>query len=195
MRRSRIGDVYATKVPNGYKLYQRAYDIPKKGKFIRVFEGLYDSIPDNIAPIVDGPHSYIIDFPASGAYRLGLAQFIGNYPVPEKYPFPNYEFTPYQSSDGIISQIEINRTDLSSFQVYRVSQMKDLPEEFRELKLLGWALDPPRVLYLVDINWSPANLSSFKPGRSKAEFTAILQKYVDMVAEARKKLDNGGNSV
>lgn len=62
MRRSKLGDVYATKLPNGYKIYQRAYDIPRRGDFVRVFDGLYESIPANVEEIVRGPHSYIVDF-------------------------------------------------------------------------------------------------------------------------------------
>ena len=78
MKRTKIGDVYAIKLMNGYKLYQWAYTIPRKGKFMRVFDGLFDNIPNNIEDLVNNPHSYIIEFDAPRAYRVGLAQLAGN---------------------------------------------------------------------------------------------------------------------
>ena len=46
MRRAKLGDVFAVKVPNGYKIVQWAYRIEKFGNYIRVFDGLYDTLPD-----------------------------------------------------------------------------------------------------------------------------------------------------
>ena len=46
MRRAKLGDVFAVKVPNGYKIVQWAYHIKKFGRFIRVFDGLYEKIPE-----------------------------------------------------------------------------------------------------------------------------------------------------
>ena len=59
MRRAKLGDVYYFKVPNGYKVVQWAYSIPKDGDYLRVFNGLYKSVPDDITSIVGNPHSYI----------------------------------------------------------------------------------------------------------------------------------------
>ena len=105
MRRAVIGDVYCIKVPNGYKIFQWAYKIPRSGNYIRVFEGLYDSIPSNIEQIAAGPHSYMIWFNAGRAYRCGLATFLGNYPVPPEYPFPQFAIQFWQNSKGEIFAI------------------------------------------------------------------------------------------
>lgn len=74
MPRAKLGDVYACKVLKGYKIIQWAYYIERYGRFIRVFDGLYDTIPENIAQIVAGEHSYITDLFVGRAYRIGLLQ-------------------------------------------------------------------------------------------------------------------------
>ena len=88
MRRAKLGDVYYIKLPNGYKIYQWAYDHHHKGTYVRVFDGLYPTIPVNIEEIVSGPHSYVLTFDTKRSYSLGLSILIGNYPVPEEYPIP-----------------------------------------------------------------------------------------------------------
>ncbi|MBR6646576.1 MAG: hypothetical protein IKL09_03575 [Clostridia bacterium] len=70
MKRAKVGDVYYVKVPNGYKIYQWAYSIPKQGDYIRVFEGLYADVPNEIEEIVQGPHSYIIPSYTKKCIRL-----------------------------------------------------------------------------------------------------------------------------
>ena len=73
MKRSKLGDVFAINLPNGYKLFQRAYDIPRTGRFIRVFDGLFPDIPNSVAEIVAGPHSYIINFDTIKAKTIFFA--------------------------------------------------------------------------------------------------------------------------
>ena len=110
MKRARLGDVYYIKVPNGNKLYQWAYSIPRKGDFIRVFDGLYSSIPDNLLDIVAGSHSYIISFDTKRAYRVGLAQLLGNFPVPEEYPFPDFKLALHPGGSKRIGAINVQPT-------------------------------------------------------------------------------------
>ena len=183
MRQSKIGDVYSIKLPNGYKLFQRAYDIPRQGRFIRVFDGLYETIPDNIAEIIAGPHSYIIDFYASRAYRIGLVHFVENHPVPEEYPFPEYQFTFWPLGNSGKYGVKVVRTDLRELHVFSVSGLDELPEPFHGLTLVGEGLSPEWVLYLFDVNWSPSDLSNYTPGCSDRDIKTILQPYADMVEE------------
>ena len=196
MRRSKIGDVYSAKLPNGYKLFQRAYDVPRIGRFVRVFDGLYESIPDNIAEIVAGPHSYVIDFYASRAYRIGLIQFVENYPVPEKYPFPEYQFRYYSLGDSGKYRVQVMRPDIRDFQQFTVSRLDELPEPFKGLTLYGARFSPDWVLYLFNVNWNPTTLENYTPGRSHQEFEAILQPYTDWVEEcwARDKASRERNN-
>lgn len=183
MRRSKLGDVYSVKLPNGYKLFQRAYDIPRKGRFVRVFDGLYERIPENIGEIVAGPHSYIIGFYASRAYRIGLVQFVENYPVPEEYPFPEYQFKFYQKPSGKYN-ITVQTIEVTRGRCFEVNSMADLPEEFRDLKLLSPCLSPDLILWLFDTNWSLSNLAGFYPGEPGEDWDIILKPYSDMVDEA-----------
>ena len=93
MKRAKLGDLYCMKVPNGYKIYQWAYQIPNDGSYIRVFPHLYEKIPDNLSGIVGSEHSYIIGFAAAKAYRKNLSELLGNFAVPLQYPFPQYSLT------------------------------------------------------------------------------------------------------
>lgn len=188
MRRSKLGDVYATKLPNGYKIFQRAYDIPRRGDFVRVFDGLYESIPANVEEIVRGPHSYIVYFFSSRAYRVGLAQFIGNYPIPKEYPFPEYmiRFFP-ATADGIFS-VNVTRTDLTEQQVFYVRHLCELPEKFRNIKLLDIGPTPVVLFYLFDNNCTLADLPHFYSHlRISTNDLEKYQVYLDMVNEAMEK--------
>ena len=184
MRRAQIGDVYSIKLPNGYKIYQWAYDIPRYGYYNRVFSGLFDEIPDNIAEIVSNEHSYIIEFNSKRAYKLGLAQFLGNYPVPEEYPFPKYKFSIGIASDGEVLHISVMHTDGTSFggrQTFKAKTMLDLPEEYQCLTLLNSFVPICWILYLFDIDWSPKKLSLYDPDPSGRNREKKLQKYIDFI--------------
>lgn len=162
MRRAKLGDVYCFKVPNGYKLVQWAYYIPKRGHYLRVFEGLYDAIPDDIAPIVKGPHNYIIAFHISRAYTLGLAEWMGNYPVPEEFPFPKFRITFWQDSQGEVHNIWLTPNDKTATGNMNIlsfsgSRMKDLPMAYQGETLLASSVSPDWLLYLFDYNFTLNN--------------------------------------
>lgn len=190
MRRAKIGDVYYAKVPNGYKIFQWAYRIPKRGDYIRVFDGLYDDIPANIAEIIEGPHSYIIGFYASRAYRIGLTKLLGNYPVPEKYPFPDYRIKFWINQKGEVFSIWLtpnNRTVNGSLNTlsFPVSAMNELPPEFRDEKLLNSVVSPDILLYLFDCNFSFSMPQLLSPRHTLGdEWEVKYQVYEDMVQKA-----------
>lgn len=185
MRRAKLGDLYCIKLSNGYKLYQWAYRIPRKGDFIRVFDGLYDSIPENLQEIVNSPHSYIISFYASRAYRIGLVDFLGNFPVPEEYPFPEYQIAFYRSSEtGKIDTINVMNSDLRqrvNETFFGITRIEDLPEPFCNTTLLNSYLTPNWLFYLFDNGFDLQH-----PERKYFDGDAemVLQKYTDMVETA-----------
>lgn len=167
MRRAMLGDVYVMKLPNGYKIFQWAYLIPRKGEFIRVFDGLYDAIPEDIERIVGGAHSYIIAFYASRAYRIGLASFIANLPVPEKYPFPHYSIEFFLDSGNRLYFVSVrdlrNPPVGPSTLLFDVTSMKELPLEYREIKLVAGFLSPDLVMCLFDYNFDMDHPERFFP--------------------------------
>ena len=189
MQRAKLGDVYYIKLPNGYKLYQWAYRIPKWGDYIRVFEGLYDAIPDDVSAIVAGPHSYVIGFFASRAYRIGLAQLIGNYPVPEEYPFPDFRLKFWMNQNQEIISIWITPNGNhpivgSNIMHFPVSSMCELPEEYRNLKLLSSVVTPDWLLYLFDYNFNLSDLRRYYPE------VVLGEKWKDKLSEYRKMVDS-----
>lgn len=189
MRKTKLGDVYAVKVPNGYKLYQWAYSLPKKGDYIRVFGGLYDSIPENIGEIVAGPHSYIISFYSDKAYRLGMAQLLDNYPVPEKYSFPEYMITFRMDMKGNIYKIcfdPVHRMTGESKR-FSASHMEELPLEFQDATLLNSCVTPNWLLYLFDIDFDLSEPKRFYPAEPGTDYSAVLQPYTDIVEAALEK--------
>lgn len=188
MKRARMGDVYSVKVPNGYKIYQWAYSIPREGDYIRVFDGLHEYIPTNLPKIVAGPHSYIIPFDTKRAYRIGLAQMLGNFPVPDEYPFPEYEFSLHPNGAKKIGAIVVRPTIATSTAVnagqwFRVNRIQDLPPQFQNITLLSSRLSPGWLLYLFDIGFTLYDLDCFFPGDPGANGNANLQKYTDIVNE------------
>lgn len=192
MRRAKLGDVYAVKVPNGYKIVQWAYDIQKYGTFIRVFDGLFDSIPKNVADIVAGPHNYLIRFFAARAYRIGLFTFLENIPVPEDYPFPDYSITFNRNQHYERYSITLLATRTAKckerYLVFNVSSVDELPEELRNIKLVNATVSPDWLLYLFDNGYSLQNPDVFDPvyywGK---DWELLYQKYIDMVDEAQSK--------
>ena len=190
MKRAKLGDTYAVKVPNGYKIFQWAYDVPQKGEYIRVFSGLYASVPENLAEIVAGPHSYIVYLYVRRAHRVGLAKWVGNFPVPEKYPFPAYEVVLFQYEPKNIGAMRISSTNRTScegreVEYFDVSRIQDLPEKY-QTDLLGSCVTPPWLLYLFDVDFSLAKPEYFFPNYL-LQFTdykdtdALMQKYKDIV--------------
>lgn len=189
MRSARIGDVYAVRVPNGYKLVQWGYYIEKYGKFIRVFDGLYTTIPENIAEIVGSPHSYITSLHVSRAYRIGLMDWLGNYPVPEEFPFPAYMVEFNRDQYGRIYQITIMKTpidpSLPRRLVFPATSIRELPEPYHNVQLLAAHVPPDWLLYLFDNDFSLDSPDIFEPRIHWGEkWKEKYQQYIDMVADA-----------
>jgi len=193
MRRIKIGDVFFVKVTNGYKLFQWAYDISKKGEFIRVFPGLHKTIPENIGDLVNGEHSYIIAARIRRLYKIGLAEFIANYPVPERYPFPPYNLEACIDQNGKVYRILLMKTNPNSPTAqfgFEASSMQDLPAEYQNIRLLNGYYSPALLLYLFDYNFDLNELARFWPRNVLGEnFKEKLDEYVQIVeaAEAKKK--------
>ena len=191
MRRIKIGDIFYTKVTNGYKLFQWAYDIPRKGQFIRVFPGLYDSIPDNIDYLVREEHSYIIAARIRHLYRIGLAEFVMNYPVPEKYPFPPYNLEPCIDQNGNVYRILFLKTNANGPTAqfgFDVCSMEGLPDAYQRIKLLNGYVSPALLQYLFDFNFDLSNLERFWPRNVLGELTEQkLEEYIQIVETAESK--------
>lgn len=191
MRRIKIGDVFYVKVTNGYKLFQWAYDIPNRGQFIRVFPGLCNSIPDNIKEIVNEDHSYIIAARIRRLYKIGLAVFLGNYEVPEKYPFPPYSLEACMDQSGEVYRILFLKSNPGSPTAqfgFDASSMHDLPAEYQGIKLLNGYLSPALLLYLFDCDFNLADLARFWPRNVLGDkWREKLEEYIHIVESAEVK--------
>lgn len=188
MRRIRLGDVFCIKLTNGYKLLQWAYDIPRRGLFMRVFPGLFDSIPENIEGIVRGEHSYIISARIRRMYRIGLVEFLANYPVPDKYPFPRYNLEICMDQNGKVYEILFLETNpnVSAGQFgFDASSMKELPPEYQEIKLLNGYFSPAFMFYLFDYDFDLKDLSRFRPQNVLGDtWKEKLDEYIRIVETA-----------
>lgn len=191
MRGIKIGDVFYIKVPNGYKVFQWAYDIPRKGEFIRVFPGLYDEVPDNIEILVGEEHSYIIAARIRHLYRIGLAKHLAHYAVPEEYPFPPYDLEPCVDQYGKVYRILFLKTKhngpAAQFGI-AASSMEELPDEFKNIKLLNGYVTPAVLLYLFDYDFDLNNLARFRPRCVLGEKSKEkLEEYIQIVETAETK--------
>lgn len=181
MRRVKIGDVYYIKVPNGYKIFQYAYDIPRKGRYIRVFDGLYQEIPKNLSDIVHSQHSYIISLYITKACRIGLAVFLDNIPVPSEYPFPRYQLNfliNYRLQQ--VEQIHVMSADATTsvWQWFDVDSIDKLPQEYRNTTLLNSHVSPDWLLYLFDVGFDLKHIERFHLGSNPEE---ILKPYIEII--------------
>lgn len=189
MRRAKLGDVFYVKVPNGYKIVQWAYHIKKFGRFIRVFDGLYAEIPENIDELVAGPHSYITDMDVNRAYRISLLSWLGNYPVPRQYPFPKYSvefsFDKKGSTYAIDLLLNPGIDDLPHLLSFSVSSIEELPEEYRHINLLNSRFSADWLLYLFDNEFSLATPHITYPKFLWGEnWRDKYQIYIDIVENA-----------
>lgn len=193
MRRIKIGDVFFIKLTNGYKLFQWAYDIPKKGQFLRVFPGLFDFVPDNIEDLVDEEHSYIIAARIRRLYRIGLAQFLVNYPVPEKYPFPQYSMEACVDQTGKIYRILFLKTNPNGPAAqfgFDASCMEELPPEYQGIKLLNGYLSPALLFYLFDYDFNLDDLTRFWPQNVLGNaWKEKLDEYIRIIDTAETKAE------
>ena len=191
MRQAKLGDVYAVKVPNGYKIIQWAYHIQKYGRFIRVFEDLYDTYPKNIAEIVNAEHSYVTDLYVGRAYRIGLLEFLGNYPVPADYPFPELQIELCEKQGKIFGFKIEQRNDSYIFSQYSetaITTVDVLPQQYHNVKRLAHCVSPDWLLYLFDNDFSLHNLDVFYPWIYWGEcWEDRYQIYIDMVENAMEK--------
>ena len=187
MKRAKLGDVYYVKLPNGYKIYQWAYDIPKKGTYCRVFDGLYDSVPDNIAEIVAGPHSYVLDFPTKRSYSLGLSVPLGNYPVPEEYPSPEYTVTYFRLSNGTSEFWFYHMYTLELTWKFVANSFSELPEEYQQIRTLSMHYSPAVVFRMFDKNFDLYHLERLSKAEERASGKDPYQPYLDMIEEAFEK--------
>ena len=201
MRRAKIGDVYAMHLPNGIKIFQWAYHIPRYGKYIRVFDGLYQTIPTDLAQIVQGEHSYIICCDVNAAYRIGLIKFLENIPVPATYTFPLYriDFWFYDLTDrfGVWIRPTIMHPHENSNKIFSyedLDSVNDLPVEYQGVKLMDCYVSLAYLMYLFEYDFTFNNPRRFKPGYvlgEKAE--AVLRGYeaqVNRLLEADKARRN-----
>lgn len=188
MKRAKLGDVYYVKLPNGYKIYQWAYDIPRKGTYIRVFDGLYNTIPENIAEIVAGPHNYIVDFDTKRSYYLGLSVCLGNYPIPDEYPMPTLaiDFGKLTNMKWFIEihdmytcrsifEVEGDVDDISEF---------ELPLKYKNVTTLWPHASPAIVFYWFDANFNLQHLKRYKPAPINGDYELPYKPYLDMIEEA-----------
>ena len=167
MRRRKIGDLFCAKVPGGYKLFQFSYRLPRHGDYYRVFGGLYETVPEDLSGIIESPHSYIISI-GSGFFKSSMVSFLSNFPVPEKYPYPQFSIRFWINQKDEIFCIWLQPTNKSatgSLDVlsFDVAAMKDLPAEYQELKLLNSYVTPPWLLYLFDCDFDLNDPKRFWP--------------------------------
>lgn len=192
MRRRKIGDLYCAKVPGGYKLFQFAYRIPKDGSYFRVFGGLYEKIPEDLTSIVEGPHSYIISI-GTGFFKSRMVSFLSNFPVPEKYPYPKFRLKFWMNQWGEIFCIWLTPNDKSATGSlnklsFDVTAMKDLPEEYREIKLLSSYVTPIWLVYLFDCDFDLNDLNRFWPQTVFGDsWESKMEEYTKLFEESLPK--------
>lgn len=175
MKRSKLGDLYCMKVPHGYKLYQWAYTVPQFCDYIRVFPEVYDEIPADLDSIVNSAHSYIIGTDVRWAYRKKISTLLGNFAVPDQYPFPKYSLV---GGAGHYKCVRDNSTGkwITDF----VGDLNELPEEYRDIDMIASFVTTPWLMFLFDTDFDlTKKWSSFLPYERINYYIKIVDRMVD----------------
>ena len=114
-------------------------------------------------------------------YQVGISQLIGNYKVPEKYPFPkNMLWFWRDEKTNKTTAIEVMDVFHISdyFEIFDVDRMSKLPLKHRGEKLINSRVGVPYILYLFDVDFNLSKLDLFTP---KGDPEIALKKYIDIV--------------
>lgn len=91
------------------------------------------------------------------------------------------------SNDGVF-RLNVTRTDTTGTQVFYVRHLCELPEKFRDIKLLSVAPHPATLFYLFDNNCTLADLPHFYSHlRISTNDLEKYRVYLDMVNEAMER--------
>jgi len=178
MKKAQLGDVYAFRTERGYRIIHWAYYKEKHGKFVRIFPGFFDEIPNNIDEIINGECAYIICFDAPKAYKKGIFILLKNSPVSDKYPFPKYDINYHDYDD--YGEFEICEFLChQNFEEFRGNPTgKGLPPKYQNIKLINAIVDPIWFLYLLSSDFDLHHWNLFYPGDKWEEYE---KKYGDMI--------------
>ncbi len=119
-------------------------------------------------------------------------EWLGNYPVPEEFPFPAYMAEFNRDQYGQIYQITIMKTpidpSLPQRIVFPVTSIRELPEPYHNVKLLTDHVSPDWLLYLFDNDFSLETPDIFEPWIHWGEkWKEKYQIYIDIVKDSLEK--------
>ncbi|MBR6646575.1 MAG: hypothetical protein IKL09_03570 [Clostridia bacterium] len=110
---------------------------------------------------------------------------IGNYKIPEEYPFPeNMLWFWRDAKTKKTTAIEVMNV-FSTFdycETFDVSRMSDLPPKHQGEKLINAHVGVPYLLYLFDVDFDLSKLDIFSP---PGDHEVVMKEYIDMVNEAK----------
>ena len=171
MKRLKLGDILAFQTDRGYRIFHWAYNVPKKGKYIRVMPGFYQTIPNNLNEIVSGECAFIIWADINWYYKNGLFVLVGHEDVSnETYPFPEYQILLkyVDPDDDHYAFFEFNHIYRNEWETCRSDPFANgFPERFKYLKLLNLRCSPFLMMTLLSSdfdthNWHKFDMSSKK---------------------------------
>ena len=179
MKRYRVGDVFAFKTANGYRIILWAYTIDKFGDFVRVLPGFYDTIPSDALDIATGTCSFIIQVSIKTMCKKNLLTYIGsvdNSLIPE---MPKYqiEYSDY-GNYGRFNVSEFGRAQ--NFSVYEgAPDGSCLPKHFQEVNLVNGSVGIYWFIYLITEGFDNKHWNLFYPGEKKHKI--YEEKYGNIV--------------
>ena len=119
-------------------------------------------------------------------YQIGISKLIGNYKIPEEYPFPeNMLWFWRDAKTKKTTAIEVMNV-FSTFdycETFDVSRMSDLPPKHQGEKLINAHVGVPYLLYLFDVDFDLTKLDLFSP---IGDPEIALKKYIDIVDAAKQ---------
>ena len=96
MTKPKPGDIFEIRTAKGNAYAQYTHEHAQLTSLIRVFEGLYPSLPTDWGKIVAGPVQFSTFFPLKAAVQRGISKIVAHQPVAE----PNKSFPIFRS--GIV---------------------------------------------------------------------------------------------
>jgi len=128
MNKIRIGDLFEISTPKGKAYFQYVFELNGIGSLIRVFDGLFDTVPEKLYEIVNNEEKFFVYFPLKYALKYNVVRKVLSSNVPGSVQIPKKMRTPNVDKNGKILFWHI--VDVETLQREVVYNLNDLQKNF-----------------------------------------------------------------
>jgi hypothetical protein len=150
MKKLKVGDIFEIETQNGFGYFQ-CMDIDKsKGELIKVFNKLYEIIPEELINIISVNDFYYYRFPLLNAYLKKIVRFVGNINIDTNFQIPKYMREEHKIRGDFLGWHIVNTETL-----FR-KLVKELSDDEKMLSEYG-IINDSYLKEKLETGWSPKN--------------------------------------